>query len=97
MSKNFKYIPGNPWAICDICGLAYRVSEMVENNDGYFVCRKDYDPYHPADYTRTYNDQETHEGPIRPEQTDSFKTVDNDTTLKGSLDTGTFGGNNGEL
>lgn len=50
--RNYQYIPGDPWLICDECGFKYRRSEMKKWWDGFMVCEKDYEPRHPQEFVR---------------------------------------------
>lgn len=47
------YIPGDRLVDCDICGLAYRRSQMRKgifgNQKGLIVCPFDFDGVHPND------------------------------------------------
>jgi len=66
-----RYIPGDPWGICDICGFKYRHSEL--RKDGYYtgllVCRADYTDKHPQDYVRAIRDRQAVKD-SRPRPTD---------------------------
>jgi hypothetical protein len=42
-----RYIPGDPWCICDLCGFRYRMSQTLKTWDGLRVCRADWYPKHP--------------------------------------------------
>jgi len=46
-----RYIPGDRWVECDVCGFAYRFSEMRKGvagkQKGLSVCPTDYDTVHP--------------------------------------------------
>jgi hypothetical protein len=48
---NRKYIPGNRWVKCDICGYGYRFSQMrkgiMPKQKGYDVCPPCFDEMHP--------------------------------------------------
>lgn len=39
-----KYIPGDMWMECPICGFDVRRNEMVLNYMGVLMCKKDLDP-----------------------------------------------------
>ena len=46
--KSTKYIPGDPWFICDICGFQRRRSEIRENWKKQKVCADTcWEPKHP--------------------------------------------------
>lgn len=55
--RPYKYIPGDPWLICDECGLKYRRSEMLKRWDGFMVCKKDYEHRHPQEFVRATTDK----------------------------------------
>lgn len=38
------YVPGGTWAICDVCGFRYRLTELRKRWDGVMACREDWDP-----------------------------------------------------
>jgi len=42
-----KYIPGDPWCYCDICGLKYRKSQTKKQWNGFIACEKCFDEKHP--------------------------------------------------
>lgn len=52
-----KYIPGNPWMICDECGLRYRKSETLIRWDHAVVCQKCWEPKHPQESVRAKADK----------------------------------------
>lgn len=52
-----KYIPGNPWMICDECGLRYRKSETLIRWDHAVVCQKCWEPKHPQESVRVKADK----------------------------------------
>lgn len=39
-------------AICDICGMKYKMSELQKNWAGLVVCHKDFEQDHPQKYIR---------------------------------------------
>lgn len=45
--REWKYIPGDPWAICDLCGKKIRKSETRINWKNQVVCENDYERKHP--------------------------------------------------
>lgn len=50
MVWNSRYIPGNNWVVCDLCGFKVRASKTRFNHDGLLVCSKDWEPQHPQEY-----------------------------------------------
>jgi len=72
--KEWKYIPGDYWAICDVCGFKYRSSELKQRWDGNMVCEADYEVRHSLDFIRsTYDDPSVPWA--RPRPPDKFVTV----------------------
>jgi ethanolamine utilization microcompartment shell protein EutS len=70
----FRYIPGDYYMICDVCGFKYRRSDMKERWDGHWTCLKDWEPRHPQDYVKGKEDQQA--VPIaRPDTTDFYNQV----------------------
>lgn len=66
------YLKWGDWnAICDVCGLRHKASEMRERWDGLMVCEKDWEPRHPQDYVRVRGDDVTVPW-TRPEGEDQF-------------------------
>lgn len=51
------YIPGDPWCVCDICGLQIRKSKTRKNWKGQIVCGATcYEPRHPQDFVKAHKD-----------------------------------------
>jgi hypothetical protein len=46
------YRPGDWKAVCDLCGLDYMASELLEDYLGRRVCRKDFETRHPQEFVR---------------------------------------------
>lgn len=46
------YRPGDPKAVCDICGFTYHLSELRYNHKKQRVCRHDWDPKDPLELVR---------------------------------------------
>lgn len=69
-----KYIPGDPWGICALCGFKYRRSELRKNSDNLWVCAKDYEPRHPQESVQARTDQIRVKNPI-PEPADVYITT----------------------
>ena len=97
-TRNPGYVPGDPWVICDLCGFAYRQSEMKETWDGNIVCEQDFETRHPQDFVKGLGDDTSIDGLENPEPTDEFNEVNyvaddaNDTIPDGNFDS-----NNGSL
>ena len=49
MSKEQKYIAGDPWSDCPRCGFTYRSSSMKLEYTGLTVCRRCYETMHPQE------------------------------------------------
>uniref|UniRef100_A0A6M3IM08 Uncharacterized protein n=1 Tax=viral metagenome TaxID=1070528 RepID=A0A6M3IM08_9ZZZZ len=58
MSHKPKYIPGDYWMSCEICGFDYRASQMRKRWDGLWVCAKDFERRHPQDRIKTTRDRQ---------------------------------------
>jgi len=43
------YTSGDHWAVCDICGVSYRQSDLMDTWDGLVVCARDYEGRHGQD------------------------------------------------
>ena len=59
-------------AICDICGMKYKASQLKENWQGFMVCEKDFEYRHPMDFQKVPRTEATipwsrPEGPDRYE------------------------------
>lgn len=72
--NEWKYIPGDYWAICDVCGFKYRSSQMKERWDGTMVCESDFELRHSLDFIRSRDDDPSVPW-SRPRPTDKFTTV----------------------
>jgi hypothetical protein len=71
-----KYIPGDPWFICDICGFKTRHSQGRKTWDGLFVCAADYDPKHEQLSPPHIKPKEGKPFPnSRPEPPDQFSEI----------------------
>lgn len=68
------YESGNPYGVCDECGLVYRKSELQRRWDGALVCNKDYELRHPQEYIKGIADKIAVKDP-RPE---TFYAIVND-------------------
>lgn len=84
---SYKYIPGDPWGVCDLCGFKYRRSELRENHEGFIVCKKDYEPQHPQEFVRGRIDRIA-VADARPEQTGGDITLGTATAGDGWTDNG---------
>lgn len=85
MSINY-YKSGDWNAICDVCGLKMKASQLRKRWDGYMVCDIDWEPRHIMDFLRAPPPPR----PLpwtRPEPTDTFVDVtyaDNGSTVPSS-------------
>jgi len=73
-SKSPGYQPGNHWGICDICGFAYRNSQLKKTWDNKVVCDADFEVRHPQDFVRSKEDDQSPKGLVRTEPADVFIT-----------------------
>ena len=48
--------PGSYNAICDVCGLKYKASDLLKRWDGLMVCKFDWEPRHPQEFIRAKHD-----------------------------------------
>lgn len=75
-TRNPGYQPGNYWLVCDRCGFDYRLEDMVEEWTGAVVCRRwCYEPRHPQDLLRGFEDDQSPRGLTRTEPDDEFVDV----------------------
>lgn len=65
---------GNWNAICDVCGLKFKGSDLKKDWRGLMVCSKDYEVRHPQDFLRVRADDPSIPW-ARPEAEDVFKYV----------------------
>ena len=56
MPRNRVGGPGSYNAICDVCGLKYKASELSRRWDGAMVCEADYETRHPQEFVRARRD-----------------------------------------
>lgn len=50
------YKTGSANAICDVCGLKYKLDELRKRWDGVWVCDADYEERHPQEFIRSKPD-----------------------------------------
>jgi hypothetical protein len=50
------YKKGSANAICDVCGLKYKLDYLQKRWDGLWVCPDDFELRHPQDFIRTKPD-----------------------------------------
>ena len=70
--RNPGFQPGNHWAICDVCGFAYRNHDLRRRWDGAVVCKEDWEVRHPQDFLRARQEDQSPKGHVRPEGEDQF-------------------------
>lgn len=68
----YAFRPGDPKAICDICGFEFNLSALRKQWDGLMVCRDDWSPRHPQEYVRGVPDDQGVRTGMRPEPADVF-------------------------
>lgn len=49
--------PGDPNAICDVCGFKYKLSQLRKRWDGLMCCPQDWNIRQPQDFVRGVRDQ----------------------------------------
>lgn len=74
MSYRPTYVRGEWKALCDICGVEYKASQLQKRWDGFMVCSKDWEPRHPQDFVRGVADFQTPPY-TRPETQDIFLSI----------------------
>ncbi len=70
-----RYVPGDHWAVCEVCNMDYRQSDLMLRWDGLKVCKKDFEPRHPLDLQKQKPDKTSPIGLWRSEPTDEFTSV----------------------
>lgn len=65
--RNPGYKPGDHWVICDVCGWAYRHSDMKRRWDGAVVCKEDWEIRHPQDFLKAQPEDQSAKGLVRPD------------------------------
>ena len=50
------YKRGSANAICDVCGLKYKLDQLQKRWDGVWVCHDDYEERHPQEFIRSKMD-----------------------------------------
>jgi hypothetical protein len=57
MAKEWQYIPGDEWGICDSCGSKVRRSQLKLRWDNLMVCPADFELRHPQDFVKARTDK----------------------------------------
>ena len=70
--RNPGFNAGDHWAICDVCGWAYRQEDMRKRWDNAIVCKHDWEIRHPQDFLRAKYEDQSAKGLVRPEPKDNF-------------------------
>lgn len=92
MSKPLSFKSGDHWVECQRCGFVHRESRMREEWTGLIVCGECWEPRHPLDFVKGLSDDQSPDGLVNPESSDTFKDEPFDTSLKTSIPDGTFNG-----
>jgi hypothetical protein len=71
MGKSDYWKPGDWNADCDYCGQKFKSSELRLTWDGFYACKRDWQPRQPQDYVRGVVDQQSLPW-SRPEPPDEF-------------------------
>ncbi len=69
-----RFVSGDPWSVCDICGKWCRRSQTRKTWDGLRVCEADWDPKHPLLSIKARPDRQA-VFDARPEPKDRFVNV----------------------
>ena|SRR3990167_10750520 len=69
------YKQGDWNAICDVCGVKYKASQLRKRWDGFMTCSADWEIRHPSDFLKIQSEGAPPPW-TRPEPTDIFVTVD---------------------
>lgn len=56
MRKEWAYIPGDYYMICDVCGEKHRKSEMKQRWDNLWVDKRCWNPRQPQDFVQARTD-----------------------------------------
>jgi hypothetical protein len=72
MARINKYISGDHWVECQVCGHVYRASFMRKRWDGAIVCLYDFEQRHPQDFVRGKTEDQSAKGLVNPETSDTF-------------------------
>lgn len=88
---------GNWNAICDVCGVKYKASQLKKRWDGLMVCEEDWESRHPQDFIRGHREsnQVPWTRPVVPDQFIQVTYADTGTCtatgMLGQADYGTAG------
>jgi hypothetical protein len=81
-----KYIPGDHWVMCELCGMKYRRSECRKNWKGQIVCMDTcYEPRHPQDTVKVRPDTARPSDP-RPDSNHTLSITNASTTTASDLE-----------
>lgn len=50
--KNTTWVNGQWNAICDVCGVKFKIGQLKKRWDGFLVCKDDWETRHPMDFIR---------------------------------------------
>lgn len=59
MTHRTAYVQGDWNAICSLCGLAFKASELRKHWQGMYRCSSCFEPRHPQDFVRAVADRPT--------------------------------------
>lgn len=57
MKKDWSYVAGDWWAICDVCGQKHKAQSMKHRWDGLMVCPTDFEQRHSQDFIKAKIDK----------------------------------------
>lgn len=72
--RNTTWKHGDWNAICDVCGVKFKMSQLKKRWDGLLVCQEDWEMRHPMDFIRL-PDEKIAVIESRPEAPDTFIPV----------------------
>jgi len=73
--RNPGYIAGDNWAICDVCGMAFRQADLKKRWDGAVVCHQDWEVRHPQDFLRARKERISPSGHVRPDPSPKYSEL----------------------
>lgn len=88
--KNTWWRSGDWNALCDVCGVKFKASDLRQRWDGLMVCKEDWELRHPQELIRPIPDQQKLPW-TRPEPTDNYLPVCTVTGIQGIAGYGVAG------
>lgn len=72
--KNTTWVNGQWNAICDVCGVKFKIGQLKKRWDGFLVCKDDWETRHPMDFIRL-PDEKIGVIETRPQPDDVFESI----------------------